>query len=163
MLKERFREIEERILAEVQNHYGARLVSVVLFGSAARETQRFDSDIDVLIIAKELPRGRMKRIQEFEAVENRLEPFIRTLKRDGIETYLSVVIKSPEEAEAGSPLFIDMVEDARILFDREGFFTRRLDRLRKRLAELGSKRIWKGNMWYWLLKPDYKSGDIIEL
>lgn len=163
MLKERFREIEERILAEVQNHYGARLVSVVLFGSAARKTQRFDSDIDVLIIAKELPRGRMKRIQEFEAVENRLEPFIRTLKRDGIETYLSVVIKSPEEAEAGSPLFLDMVEDARILFDREGFFTRRLDRLRKRLAELGSKRIWKGNMWYWLLKPDYKSGDIIEL
>jgi uncharacterized protein len=163
MLKERFREIEERLLAELQCHYGARLVSVVLFGSAARETQRFDSDIDVLIIAKDLPRGRMKRIREFDVVESSVEPFIQSLGKDGVTTYFSAVIKSPEEAEAGSPLFLDMVEDARILFDRDGFFSRRLDRLRKRLAELGSKRIWRGNAWYWILKPDYKLGDIIEL
>ena len=163
MLKERFREIEERLRAELQSHYGARLVSVVLFGSAARETQRFDSDIDVLIIAKDLPLGRMKRIREFDVVESGVEPFIQSLRKDGVTTYFSAVIKSPEEAEAGSPLFLDMVEDARILFDRDGFFSRRLDRLRKRLAELGSKRIWRGNAWYWILKPDYKPGDIIEL
>lgn len=163
MLKESFRTLAERLLTEVRRFYGDRLVSVVLFGSAARETQRFDSDIDVLIVAKDLPRGRMKRVREFDAIERELEPFLQDLAAMGIQTYLSAIIKSPEEAEVGSPLFLDMVEDANILYDKDGFFSRRLERLRKRLKELGSKRIWKGNAWYWVLKPDYKPGDVIEL
>jgi len=163
MLKERFREIEERLLSEIKTLYGPRLVSVVLFGSAARETQRFDSDIDLLIIAEGLPKGRMKRVREFYAVEERLEPFVRSLRNEGIDTSLSPIIKSPEEAEAGCPLFFDMVEDACILYDKYGFFSRRLDRLRRRLKELGSIRVWRGNAWYWILKPDYKPGDVIEL
>ena len=56
-----------------------------------------------------------------------------------------------------------MVEDAKMLFDRRHFFEGVLERLRKRLKELGAKRIWQGNAWYWDLKPDYKPGDIIEL
>jgi hypothetical protein len=56
-----------------------------------------------------------------------------------------------------------MVEDASILFDRNGFFSKILDRLRARLKELGAKRVWKGNIWYWVLKPDYKPGEVIEL
>ncbi len=56
-----------------------------------------------------------------------------------------------------------MTEDARILFDREGFFARKLDRLRERLAQLGAKRIWLGNAWYWDFKPDYRPGEVFEL
>jgi len=56
-----------------------------------------------------------------------------------------------------------MVEDARILYDRQDFFSRRLDRLKKRLDELGAKRVRRGNAWYWDLKPDYRPGEIIEL
>lgn len=164
MLKERFREIEKRLLSESKAFYGERLVSLVVFGSVARDAQRFDSDLDLLVIAEGLPKGRVKRIGEFEVVEERLAPFLKSLEQNhGINTYISAMIKSPEEAEKGSFLFLDMVEDARILFDRDGFFTRRLDRLRKRLKELGAKRIWRGNAWYWDLKPDYKPGDIIEL
>jgi len=163
MLKERFKELEDRIVAEAKVLYGARLVSVVFFGSAARETQRFDSDVDLLVIADGLPNGRMNRIREFDAIERKLDSFLADLRKEGIDTYLSAIIKSPAEAEAGSPLFLDMVEDAVIPFDRDGFFARRLDRLRKRLQELGSKRIWRGNAWYWDLKPDYKPGDVFEL
>ena len=164
MLKERFKELERRLLAEIRSFYGERLVSVILFGSVAREAQSFDSDLDLLVIAEGLPQGRMKRIREFGSVENKVEPFLKTLQqKKGINTYISAIIKSPEEAEKGSPLFLDMVEDAKILFDRDGFFGAVLERLRKRLKELGSKRIWQGNAWYWDLKPDYKPGDIIEL
>ncbi len=106
----------------------------------------------------------MKRIREFESIEEKIEPLLESLHRkEGIHTYISAIIKSPEEAEKGSPIFLDMVEDARILFDRNGFFEEVLDRLKKRLKELGSKRIWKGNAWYWDLKPDYKPGEIFEL
>jgi len=71
------------------------------------------------------------------------------------------VFKTPEEAEAGSPLFLDMVDDARILYDCDGFLEELLERLRQRLAELGSRRVWRGNSWYWVLKPDLAPGEAI--
>jgi len=164
MLREKFEEVQERLLSEVVSFYGDRLVSVVIFGSVARGTQTFESDIDVLIIARGLPAGRIKRIREFESVEDKVRPFLEALRQNsGINTSISAVIKSPEEADKGSPLFLDMVEDAQILFDRNGFFSALLERLRRRLRELGAKRVWKGDAWYWDLKPDYKPGDIFEL
>lgn len=163
MLREKFIEIEEKLLSELLSFYGKRLVSVVLFGSAARETQRFDSDIDLLVIATGLPDGRMQRVREFEQVEDSMEPLLKQMQMCGINTYISAVIKSPDEALSGSPLFLDMVEDAKILFDRDGFFSSVLEKLKKRLVELGARRIWKGSAWYWDLKPDYRHGDVIEL
>ena len=41
------------------------------------------------------------------------------------------MFKTPEQAEAGSPLFLDMVEDAKILLDADGFLARRLERGRR--------------------------------
>jgi len=117
-----------------------------------------------LIVANELPQGRGKRIREFEFIDEKIESFLKLLQnKEGINACIFAIIKSPEEAERGSPLFLDMVEDARILFDRNGFFQGVLERLRERLNKLGAKRIWRGNAWYWDLKPDYKPGDVIEL
>ena len=48
-----------------------------------------------------------------------------------------------------------MVEDAVVLYDKDLFFETILERLRKRLKELGAKRIWVGDKWYWMLKPPY--------
>lgn len=164
MLKEKFRKLERLLLSKIKAYYGSRLVSIVVFGSVGRGTQTFDSDLDLLIIAKDLPKGRIKRIREFELIEDKITPFLKKLQqKEGINTYLSVVIKTPEEAEKGSPLFLDMVEDAKILFDKDGFFEKILRTLRNRLRELGAKRIWKGNAWYWDLKPDYKPGEIFEI
>lgn len=164
MLKNKFRELERLLLAEIKAYYGSRLVSVVVFGSVARGTQTFDSDLDLLIIAKRLPKGRMRRIGQFVAIENKINSFLEVLqKKEGINTYLSVIIKTPEEAEKGSPLFLDMIEDAKILFDKDSFFEKVLNKLRNRLRELGAKRIWRGNAWYWDLKPDYRPGEIFEI
>jgi len=163
MLKECFRELSSLLLKEIKALYGERLVSVALFGSAGRETQRFDSDVDVLLIAKDLPVGRMKRVREFENVEKSLEAQLMELKKKGIDTRISAVIKTPEETTAGSPLFLDMVDDAKVLYDRGGFFANRLEELRRKLDALGARRVWKGSAWYWDLKPDYKKGDVIEL
>jgi len=163
MLRERCKEIEELLLSEIISFYKERLVSVILFGSYGRGTQRYDSDIDVLIVARDLPEGRIQRIREFEVVEEGVESFLKALEEEGIRTYLSAIIKTPEEIEAGSPLLLDMVDDARILYDRGGFFKGRINRLKERLKKLGAKRVWKGNAWYWDLKPDYKPGEIFEL
>jgi predicted nucleotidyltransferase len=123
MLKEKFTKLENLLLSQIKNFYGQRLISVVVFGSVGRGAQTYNSDIDILIIAEGLPNGRMKRIREFESVEEKIEPFIKSLRqKEGINTYISAIIKSPEEVEKGSPLFLDMVEDARILLDKDHFF-----------------------------------------
>jgi len=163
MLKEKFKELQDKILEETKSFYGDQLVSFVVYGSVARETFRYDSDIDLLIIAENLPKGRMKRADQFSLVEDRIEPYLKSLKKQGINTFISAVFKTPHEAELGSPLFLDMVEDARILYDKNKFFSKRLERLGKRLKELGAKRVWKGNIWHWVLKPDYNPGEVIEL
>ena len=163
MLQEKFKELEDFLLSRIKAFYGERLISVIVFGSVARGSQNFDSDLDLLIIADPLPSGRMKRITEFEAVEDRVEPFLKSLQKEGIHTRISTLLKTPEEARRGSPLFLDMVEDAVILFDRGGFFSALLTELRQRLKSLGARRVWRGNAWYWVLKPDFRPGEVFEI
>ena len=158
---EKYDMILEALKNELKSFYGERLVSAVVFGSVGRRTPNYNSDIDILIIAEKLPTGRIKRIKEFGLVENSLESLIASLRNSVINTYISPVIKTPEEAAAGSPLFLDMTLDAQILIDKDGFFTNELDRLRKRLKVLGSKRINRGNAFFWDLKPDYKPNEDI--
>ena len=46
-------------------------------------------------------------------------------------------------------------------YDNKGYFAKRLEQLRKRLTELGSKRVFlEDGSWYWLLKPDLKKGEV---
>lgn len=153
-----------RALAErAREHYGPRLISLVIFGSVGRGRPRPDSDVDVLIVADGLPAGRARRARDFETLEAAMEGALQRARRSGVETYLSPVFKTREEATRGSPLFLDMVEDAQLLIDADDFFKGILDRLRRRMADLGSKRVWRGTHWYWILKPDLSPGESVEL
>ncbi len=68
----------------------------------------------------------------------------------------NVVIFSREEADQNLPLYLDMIEEARILLDRGHFFRHRLDKLQDRLRQLGARKIRRDSGWYWDLKPDLK-------
>ena len=163
MLKESFERLLEEILKVVQEYYRDRLVSLAVFGSVARGTQRPDSDVDLLVICNSLPQGRMRRVAEFEEAEKGLVPVLSDLGRQGISTFLSPVLKTSAEVERGGVFYIDLVEDARLLCDRGDFLKGFLERLRRRLEQLGARRIRRGNAWYWDLKPDFKPGEVFEL
>jgi predicted nucleotidyltransferase len=158
-----FDSLIEALLAACRAHYGERLVSLAVYGSVARRAQRFDSDLDCLLVVEGLPHGRMRRVQEFGAVEAQLASRLRALAEAGIVTEPSPVFKTPEEVERGSPLFLDLTEDARLVHDRDGFLARYLEGLRQRLGRLGARRVWRGNAWHWVLKPDLRPGEVIEL
>ena len=160
-LVQRYETILERLVNELQETYGARLVAVAVYGSVGRGTMREDSDVDLLIVARNLS-GRSRRGRELDAVEHRMTPFLEPRVDGASPIVLSPVIKTPEEVRAGSPLFLDMVEDARILWDPERFLASYLAGLRERLRRMGARRIpWKG-AWYWDLKPDFQPGDVFE-
>jgi hypothetical protein len=145
------------------SHYGGRLVSLAVFGSVGRGTPRADSDIDLLIVADPLPRGRVARVEEFGPIESVLAPRLQAAAARGITPAWSPVLKTPAEVAAGSPLLLDMIEDARLLIDRDGVLRGALDAFAARLAALGARRVWRGSAWYWDLKPDYRPGEVFEL
>jgi len=154
MLKREFEKLKKAILREVKQYYKTRLVSCIIFGSVARGTPTNYSDIDLLIIAEKLPRGRVKRIREFEKIEDRLLNLLSKLVKLGIHTCISPVIKSRDEVEFGSPLFLDMIDDRVVLFDRNNFFKKKVNSLKKKLKNTGAKRVKKENYWYWILDPN---------
>jgi predicted nucleotidyltransferase len=162
-IEEPYRSLLEKLVEVLSTRLGDKLVSVVVYGSVARGSARKDSDIDVLIIAESLPKSRMKRQQLFLEVEGRLEPIIDGLWNTGFYVDFSPVILSVEEASKIRPIYLDMVEDSVILYDRGGFFNNIILRLRERLRELGSKRVWVKDKWYWLIKPDIRFGEVVRI
>ena len=162
-LRETLLSLAQRYAEIVQNFLGNNLTSVVLFGSVARGNVTPTSDIDLLVIAKELPRGAFRRRELLEPVRERLLAELDSLWARGIYTDFVEVIKTEREAQKTHLFYLDMTEEAIILYDRDNFFANILERLREKLRELKAKRKRLGRMWYWDLKPDFKPGEVIEL
>ncbi len=76
----------------------------------------------------------------------------------------NLIIKTRDEARYRSPLYLDMVEDAVLILDRERFFEEVLAGMRSRMRELGSRRVHlPDGSWYWDLKPDFRWGEVVEI
>ena len=152
-----------RLLEEAILVYDAELTSLAVFGSVGRGTPNPGSDIDVLLIARNLPPGRMPRVRQFDGVEQALEADLAWARAQGVSTRLSPVFRTEDEMSLGGLIFLDMVSDSRILFDRDSFFAAYLQRLKTKLAEMGSVRVKSGGAWHWVLKPDLKPGEVFEI
>lgn len=157
------RRLADRYAGLLVSTLGERLVSIVLFGSVARGDASATSDIDLLIIATDLPAGQIARKRLLASADAAFEDDLAEVERSGIDTRLARIVRTPPEAARVIPLYLDMTEDARLLYDRDGFFAGVLDRVRVSLKRLGSRRVWAGKTWYWDLKPDFKCGDVIEI
>lgn len=162
-LREAFAALLPRLREAVLACYGQNLVTLAVFGSVARGTPGPDSDIDLLLICRELPQGRVRRMAGFACVEQALARDIERLEGAGIHTSLSPVFKTVAEAQAGSHLYLDMVEDVILLHDEGRFFESALNSLKERLEKLGARRVRQGSRWYWVLKPDLGPGEVIDL
>jgi hypothetical protein len=155
-LSETLRRELDRFLDLLKATWGEELVSVVVFGSYARGEARPESDLDLLIIKKNLPKSRLAR----QALVSQME------KRVGQEfaATLSTIILTPEEAQVVKPYYLGMLSGHTILFDRGLFFAKVLARLQNRLAELGGERRHDPDGYeYWLLKSDARFGEEIIL
>ena len=159
----RLRRVADAYAGHLRERLGDNLVSVALFGSVARGEARPDSDVDLLVICDELPEGRFGRLRRLEAARAALDGDLARLRTEGIDTRLAVVVRTRAEAEHTVPLYLDMVEDARLLYDRGAFFANVLERLRAKLRALGAERRRRGRARYWILKRDFVPGEVIEL
>lgn len=159
-------QFKKTLLAAGRQFYKDNLVTMAIFGSWARGTASPCSDIDLLLIADDLPNGRMKRMAQFKTVDEATRPDREKIWKDmgglpGLE--LSPVIKTPAEVAVGSPLFLDMTDWIDFVFDRNSFFSGYLEGLRARLQALGARRHWAAGGYYWEYKPDIKPSEVVVL
>lgn len=158
---EPYRELITKLLKTLVSTFEDRLVSLVVYGSVARGEAKQYSDLDLLVVIEGLPKSRFSRSELFDLVEDSLFKDLENLRSMGYQVALSPIIKTPEEAQKISPLYLDMVEDAVIVYDKDKFFESVLIRLSEKLKELEAKRIWIGKKWYWRLKKGLKPGEAI--
>jgi hypothetical protein len=158
-----YEELLESLSGACLSLYKDRLVSLVIFGSVGRKTPRPDSDIDVLIVAEGLPKWRLQRVREFDRVEASLSGTLDNAAQRGVSAEFSPFFKTPDEVKKGSLLFLDIIHDKHVLYDRDDFMQNALAQFECRLKKLGANRIWSGNAWYWDLKPDYRPGEVFEI
>lgn len=153
----------ERFVQRAKETFGDNLVSIVLYGSVARGKYRPDSDIDLLLVFEELPPDRLARSEMVLKLGSKVEREIPQRWEDGEYHGFSLIAKTRWEARYTRPFYFDMTEEAVLLYDKDDFFRGVLDRLRARMKELGSRKVYVGEKWYWDLKPDIKFGEEFEI
>lgn len=158
--------LARKVSAALKHALGEQLIAVALFGSAARGTDRPGSDLDILVILQNPPKSYAKRTKSFLPLlaEVRESREYRDLEACGRPLEPAFLALSEEEARAHPLIFLDMVEEAVILYDPREQFRKELEVVRERLRALGSrKKSLPDGSWYWVLKPDLRPGEIIEL
>jgi len=142
---------------------GDRLTSVALYGSVARGEATTESDIDLFIVLKDAPRGMLRRRELLDPIRRRLTSELEQLWNQGIYTDFVEVIRTEDEARRFHPLYLDMIAEAKVLYDRGGFLRKVLDELKQRLEELGARKETLDRIHYWNLKAQFTPGEVIEL
>lgn len=145
-------------LADIFSRLGERVVSIALYGSFARGEERPESDIDLLMVLDGYEWGGIAPSGEALRLTQRL------LELRGVYHTIQPLPLTREQARHHRPLYLDMVEDAIILYDRELFLTGVLGAVRERLRSLGAeRRRLPDGSWYWVLKPSVREGEVIEV
>lgn len=150
ILKERFKE---------------DLISVILFGSVARGNAKKESDVDLCLIIKNLPKSRFQRNRLLSSplADLREMHSYKELRTKGYFPDISPILYTLEEIQDTKPIFLDMVEDGEILLDN-GTFRDKLNDIKKKMSKLNSRKVMcEDGTWYWELKPGMKLGEVITL
>lgn len=141
------------------------IISVVLFGSVARGNAKKESDIDLCLIIKNLPKSRFQRNRLLSSplADLREMHSYKELRMKGYFPDISPILYTPEEIQDTKPIFLDMVEDGEILLDNGTFRDKRND-IKKRMSKLNSRKVMcEDGTWYWELKPGMKLGEVFTL
>lgn len=152
----------EKLTTKIASFYNEQLVSLAIFGSYAREEAKLNSDLDLLIILRSLPFGRMRAQWEFVSeIEIPLDAEKDALKRDNIDMEISSLLLARSGAESFLPIYLDMVQYCYVLKDCENFLKNRLLTVSEQMKRWGSKRVDVGGHWAWEICPALKWGEVI--
>jgi predicted nucleotidyltransferase len=163
LLQTEYRELADEYTRAVEAFFGDQLVSVAFFGSVARGEATLESDLDVLVVALNLTRDIGLRFRETMSVHDRVKrgEAYRRLRGQGRSAFVSDLFLSPEEVRGHPPILLDLTDDAHIAYDKNNFLESVLKDIRRRLKELKAKKVKTSKGYYWVLKPDAKTTEVV--
>jgi predicted nucleotidyltransferase len=159
----RWRALADRVAEEYRAALGSELLGIALFGSAARGQAGPNSDLDLYAVTRRRiplldPRIDVAHRRARESAE------YRGLVLDGYRPEPMPVFHSVAELTAHPWILLDISHHGIIVSDPDGVLTCELNAVRRRLTDLGARRVVQSDgTWYWDLKPDWRPGDVIEL
>lgn len=147
-------------LRAVLEAHGPALRTAVLYGSVARGEASPGSDVDLLFVVDGLPSGYLDRVTSWSRLETREDVVAekRRLRQAGRGAELSWILLSPEEARRLRLLYLDMCQEGVLLLDREGFFARILEGVRREMERAEARRHPAEAGWYWTFRRDLRVG-----
>jgi hypothetical protein len=161
----------QKLLNEIKKFvidcYKSNLSAIVIFGSVGRGKLYGTSDIDLLLILKKTKQSVGERMDDF------FEKITKKIK--STDTYMNAykanyphkiqpIVLTEDELKSKPPIVLDFVTDAQILVDRNNFFENFIAELKAKLKQIGAKKVKiSEERWYWILKPDIKRGEIVEI
>jgi len=153
--------LAHRYATAAQETLGDNLISIALYGSVARGQATPSSDIDLFVVLQEAPSGMLARRRRLQPVRDSLTSELEDLWMQGIYADFIEVIRSRTEAQQFHPLYLDMSQEAVLLYDRDQFLHTLLEKVRERLQRAGAQRRPVGRYWYWDLKQADLSGEVV--
>ncbi len=131
----------QKISKDIKLFWGNNLVSIVLFGSYASAKQTSTSDIDILVIADNLPSSKKDRLSLILSI---------TRKYLSLGKSVSIVLHSREEILNGfefyNPLLLSISENYKLLYDDMNFFINLMRAINNKIAK---KKIRKFGDYSW--------------
>lgn len=151
----------------LKDSFKGKLLSVAVFGSVAQGTANFpQSDIDILIVlegAEKLSFGeRFKSLTDVEEKLSKIEEYLQFKNAFGSSPNIQEIILAPVELKAHPPVMLDLTTDVIIIYDT-GILKEEIKKLKNRLKELGARKVVQKDSWFWILKPDLKLGETVEI
>lgn len=175
--KPRFQNLERiphRVLAPLvgrycellHDAYKERLEGIMIFGSVARGDWNEYSDIDILVVVRGWERMRVwERISELGAIKDELAraPEFSGAVKEGFWPVIQHVPLDLEELGRFGTIYLDVVFDGLLLFDRGGLMKGFVDSIRGWAERADARRVTlPDGRSYWTMKQA-RAGEIVEL
>lgn len=126
----------KELIVELELQFQDNFTGLVLFGSYAKGTQTQNSDVDILLTFRKLPKSRLERIELIEILLNKLEKKYKLP--------INPIIKEKSELELNF-LFADIADYAKIIVDKTGEINKFMKEILLKYESGLIKKIISGN------------------
>ena len=164
-MKDLILKLGSRITSTLMEHFGVKLISVCLYGSAVRGALRNGSDIDFLIVLGDAPLSYHKRVKAIIPLIERVRESKEYRRMEKLNLHLepSLLVMTKREVETHPDILIDISQEGITLFDEADFLKKHLNAIKEKMIGLGSIKKRTPHGHYWNLKPDLRIGEVFEL
>ncbi|WP_423792402.1 nucleotidyltransferase domain-containing protein [Methanocaldococcus indicus] len=141
MDEEKLNKILNEFLERCKEKFGDNLISIVLFGSYAKGTATEYSDIDLLVIANNLPKRRIDRYKIIKDID------LEFLKKYHIT--ISPILIKPEElsTKSISPLIYGILTGYKVIYDKNNFWNNYIEKIRPIIKKDGAIYVERDKEW----------------